>query len=168
MKNQVAVIVVSDRCAAGVREDRCLPVFRDAFQGTNFRMVVGTIVPDDPVRIEKALREYIGAGYQLIFTTGGTGCAPRDVTPEVTSSLLDRPTPGLDEAIRRFSFGKSPHAVFSRAVSGIAGSSLVVNLPGSPRAVREILEFILPFIEHPLKLIAGRITDCAEETPSHD
>ncbi len=97
----------------------------------------------------------------LLLTSGGTGCGPRDNTPEVTRQFIKRPTPGIDEAIRRFSTDKSPNALYSRAVSGIGGNTLIINLPGSPTAVKEILQFLLPTISHPLDLLRGRLTDCA-------
>ena len=168
MPYDVAIIIVSDRSAAGQRQDGCLPVFQDTFDGTDFRITADAIVPDDPALIRQELEKMLATGADLILTSGGTGCAPRDHTPEATAPLLEKPTPGIDEAIRSYSYQKSHHAMFSRAVSGIVGSSLIINLPGSPRAVREILEFLLPVIAHPLKLISGEVTDCAKEKPPHD
>jgi molybdenum cofactor synthesis domain-containing protein len=163
MSFSVAVLIVSDRAADGRREDECLPVIEAALEGTEFELVDSSVVSDDPEEISKALKKYIEHGHRLILTSGGTGCAPRDNTPEVTRALLDRPTPGLDEAIRAFSRNKSPYAMFSRAVSGVARQSFIINMPGSPKAVREILEFTLPFMMHPLKLIAGEVTDCRQD-----
>lgn len=160
---KVGVIIVSDRAFSGEREDASLPVFEELLQDSSYSIVKTEIVPDESIVVGAALERFIEAGMELIFTSGGTGCAVRDITPEATLPLLDKPTPGLDEAIRRFSTDKSPFAVYSRAVSGVAGRSFIVNLPGSPTAVREILEFLLPTIEHPLGLLAGKITDCAAE-----
>ncbi len=160
---KVGIIIVSDRAFSGERQDGCLPVLEDCLPDTKFSIVKTEIVPDESIVLGMALERFIDARLDLIFTSGGTGCSARDVTPEATFPLLDKPTPGLDEAIRRFSADKSPFAVYSRAVSGVAGNSFIVNLPGSPTAVREILEFLLPTIEHPLKLLMGKITDCAEE-----
>ncbi len=168
MNFSVGIIIVSDRAAAGEREDECLPVFQTAFTDTPFTITEVAVVPDDRANIETTLRNFISASYQLIFTAGGTGCAPRDVTPEVTATLLDKPTPGVDEAIRDYSRGKSPYAVFSRACSGVAGQSFVINLPGSPKAVAEILEYLIPIVPHVLKLIAGEIVDCRKELSEDD
>lgn len=163
MSYTVGVIIMSDRAASGEREDGCLPVIRAAIKDTEFSIAESLIVSDEPDAIREALSSFITHGYNLILTSGGTGCTKRDNTPEVTRALLDKPTPGLDEAIRAFSREKSPYASFSRAVSGVAGNSYIINMPGSPKAVGEILEFILPIIAHPLKLIAGAITDCQQD-----
>lgn len=163
MKYSVAVIIISDRASTGKREDGCLPVIKTILPGDKFELKHTKIVNDDPAKILTELTFCIENKYQLILTSGGTGCAPRDNTPEVTKNLLDKPTPRVDEAIRRFSIDKSPFAIYSRAVSGVAGESFVINLPGSPKAVKEILEFLLPTIEHPLKLIAGQVKDCQDE-----
>lgn len=163
MPFEVAIIIVSDRASAGEREDQCLPVFRAILDSSRFDIVDTAIVSDDPEDIKAALKKMIANGRHLIFTSGGTGCGPRDNTPEVTRRLLEKPTPGLDEAIRTYSATKSRNAYFSRASSGVVGKSFIVNLPGSPKAVGEILEFINPIIEHPLKLIARQIKDCMEE-----
>ena len=162
MNYTVGVIIISDRAASGEREDGCLSVIRAAIENTEFSIAESMVISDEPDAIRDALRSFIAHGYNLILTSGGTGCTKRDNTPEVTLSLLDKPTPGLDEAIRAFSREKSPYASFSRAVSGVAGSSYIINMPGSPKAVGEILGFVLPIIAHPLKLIAGTITDCQQ------
>lgn len=166
MPHSVGILICSDRCAAGTREDGCLPVFRSQLEPERFDIVTTRIVPDDPALIREALEDFINQKLRLIFTSGGTGCAPRDYTPDVTMTLLDKPTPGVDEAIRTFSLQHSPNAIYSRAVSGVAGDSFIVNLPGSPKAVAEILGFLLPTIEHPLRLIAGSIADCSPVTRS--
>ncbi len=163
MNFTVGVAIISDRASRGHREDQCLPVIQAAFEGTEFDLTESVVVSDEPMAIRAVLTSFITRRYSLILTSGGTGCAARDNTPEVTRTLLDRPTPGLDEAIRTFSRDKSPYALFSRAVSGVAEHSFIINMPGSPKAVQEILQFILPIIKHPLKLIAGAITDCQED-----
>ncbi len=140
-----------------------MPVIQAAFEGTEFDLTESVVVSDEPKAIHEVLKSFIDQRYCLVLTSGGTGCAARDNTPEVTRTLLDRPTPGVDEAIRTFSRDKSPYAMFSRAVSGVAEHSFIINMPGSPKAVQEILQFILPVIKHPLKLIAGAITDCQED-----
>lgn len=160
---KVGIIIVSDRAFSGERKDACLPVFTECLPESRFSIVKTEIAPDESIVVGMALERFIDARIDLIFTSGGTGCTVRDITPEATLPLLDKPTPGLDQAIRHFSADKSPFAMYSRAVSGVAGRSFIVNLPGSPTAVREILEFLLPGIEHPLGLLAGKITDCATE-----
>lgn len=168
MPYSVAVIIVSDRAADGTRPDACLPVIKELFSGSPFEIIEEAIVSDDPDDIDSALQKMLAGAYNLILTSGGTGCAGRDNTPDVTKRFLTKPTPGLDEAIRAFSQKKARMAVFSRAVSGVAGKSFIVNLPGSPKAVREIMQFILPLIEHPIKLMAGQIADCIEELKGTD
>jgi len=160
MPHSVGILICSDRAAEGTRKDGCLPVFRELLNTERFTIVSSRIVPDDPPEIRETLEDFINQKLQLIFTSGGTGCAPRDFTPDVTISLIEKTTPGVDEAIRAYSRQHAPNAIYSRAVSGIAGGSFIVNLPGSPKAVAEILRFLLPTIEHPLKLIAGGVTDC--------
>jgi len=164
----VGVIVVSDRAASGERLDACLPVFRRLLPQPTWNLCCAEIVPDDAAALERMLRQMIERKVQLVFTAGGTGCAPRDCTPEVTARLLERATPGIDETIRAFSLTKSPFAMYSRGCSGIAGQSLIINLPGSPRAVDEILRFLLPTLEHPLRLIAGQVNDCLEDLGTND
>ncbi len=168
MSYSVGVVIVSDRAFSRQREDLCLTVFKSILAETEFEIRVSAVTSDDPENIKTVLKELINKKLNLIITCGGTGCSSRDNTPEVTSSLLDKPTPGLDEAIRQFSRDKSKFAIYSRGVSGVADKSFIVNLPGSPKAVSEILEFLLSTIEHPLKLIAGQIKDCAVETTSCD
>ncbi len=163
MPYSVAIIIISDRASSGEREDGCIPVFCAALDNTLFEVTRTDIVSDTPEEITQALQVCIDNRIQLVLTSGGTGCAARDNTPEVTARLLERPTPGVDEALRRFSATKAKYAMYSRGVSGIAGSTFIINLPGSPKAVRESLEFLLPTIEHPLKLLASEINDCAKE-----
>ena len=165
---EVGVIVVSDRAARGEREDTCIPVFKEHLDGDRFRVVATVVVPDDIEAIEPALRKMIDNEYALVFTAGGTGCSPRDNTPEATTPFLERRTPGIDEAIRAFSTKKSPHAAYSRGLAGIGGKSLIINLPGSPKAVGEILAFLKPTLDHPLRLISGEKIDCATELKKHD
>ncbi len=163
MKYKVGILIVSDRAASGERADGCLPVFKKWLNNSLFEIVLTEIVSDTPVEIEQALKEFIAKNMQLVLTSGGTGCAPRDNTPEVTANLIERPPPGVDEALRRYSAEKAKFAMYSRAVSGIVGSTFIINLPGSPKAVGELMEFLLPTFEHPLKLLASRVADCAEE-----
>lgn len=162
MSYSVGIIIISDRAYSGERKDGCIDVF-EATLDNRFIIEDRAIVSDDPQLIEKSLRGFINKKYNLIFTSGGTGFANRDNTPEITSKLLEKPTPGVDEAIRTFSQTKSAYAIYSRAVSGIVGNSFIINLPGSPKAVKEILEFLQKTIEHPLRLIANQVEDCQKE-----
>lgn len=164
----VGVIIVSDRASSGEREDGCLPVFDEVCDGTDLHIVDRRIVSDDPDRIKEAIESLQKAGRALILTSGGTGCSDRDNTPEVSRQIIEKFTPGIDEAIRSFSARQAPFAIFSRGVSGIVGRSLLINLPGSPKAVREVMQFLLPIINHPLKLLANQINDCQEEIKLHD
>ncbi len=162
MSYTVGIIIISDRAYSGERKDGCIDVF-EATLDNRFKIEDKAIVNDDPEMIDKSLREFISKNYNLIFTSGGTGFSKRDNTPEITSKLLEKQTPGVDEAIRAFSQTKSAYAVYSRAVSGIVRNSFIINLPGSPKAVKEILEFLLKTIEHPLRLIANQVEDCQKE-----
>jgi molybdenum cofactor synthesis domain-containing protein len=164
----VAVIVVSDRAARREREDTCIPVFKEHLSDDQFSVVDTAVVSDDIDAIQSALRQMIDKGYSLVFTAGGTGCSPRDNTPEATVPFIEKRTPGIDEAIRTFSAQKSPHAAYSRGISGIGGKSLIINLPGSPKAVGEILSFLKPTLEHPLRLLSGEKIDCASEVRNND
>lgn len=168
MSYSVGIVIVSDRVSSKQREDLCLPLFKSILTDTLFDVRETAITSDEPDKIKAVLERMISKKLNLIITCGGTGCSNRDNTPEVTRTLLDKPTPGLDESIRQFSRDKSKFANYSRGLSGVAGKSFIVNLPGSPKAVSEILIFLLPTIEHPLKLIAGQIKDCAVETTGRD
>lgn len=159
----VGIIIVSDRAASGEREDECLPAFETALADSGFVIEHSIITSDDKSELSKAIESFINKGLDLIFTSGGTGCAPRDNTPEVTSEFIDKATVGLDEVIREFSRSKTRFATYSRGISGVAKNSFIVNLPGSPKAVTEIVEFLLTSIEHPLRLIAKQIKDCTIE-----
>lgn len=156
----VGILTVSDRASLGTRDDLSGPAIREVLTQSLAEDVEVTryqIVPDERVIIEATLREWVDEmDMDLILTTGGTGLSPRDVTPEATRAVLQREVPGLVEAIRAASLVKTPHAMLSRAVAGVRRQSLIVNLPGSPRAVREALEVILPAVPHAVDLIHGR------------
>jgi molybdenum cofactor synthesis domain-containing protein len=159
---QAVVLTISDRCARGVAQDTAGPaVVQRLSASLNAHLYGAEVLPDEREKIGERLKHYAdGHSIDLVLTVGGTGFSPRDVTPEATRELLERPTPGLDEAMRRSSLSKTPQAVLSRGVSGIRGSTLIVNLPGSERAAVENLEAILPALPHGLSKLRGDGTDC--------
>lgn len=159
---RVGILTVSDRGAHGEREDRSGPALADAIvELPGAEVVARAVVPDERAEIEATLRRWVGEGLDLILTTGGTGFAPRDVTPEATRAVIEREAPGLAEAMRADSLRVTPHAMLSRAVAGMAGCTLIVNLPGSPKAARENLRAILPALPHGLDKLRGDPAECA-------
>lgn len=155
---RAAVLTVSDGVSAGVREDASGALLRELLGAAGFDVAAALTVPDEAGLIEAGLRG-LTASADLILTTGGTGFAPRDVTPEATLRVIERRTPGLDEAMRAVSRAASPHGMLSRQTSGIAGRTLIVNMPGSPRACRECFETVAPALEHGLKLLLDEPTE---------
>ncbi len=160
---QAVVLTVSDKASVGQRADTAGPaVAKRLIDALGAHVYRAEIVPDDQRLIAERLRHYCdGHGIDLIVTVGGTGFAPRDVTPEATRAVIQRPTPGLDEAMRAASLAKTAHGILSRGVSGIRGSTLIVNLPGSPRAATENLAVILRALPHGLAKLRGDPADCA-------
>jgi molybdenum cofactor synthesis domain-containing protein len=153
---RAAVLTVSDRSARGEREDTSGPALRERLEANGWSVVHRGVVPDEPDLIREKLIEWADSGeVDLILTTGGTGFAPRDRTPEATLAVLDRQAPGLAEAIRAAGLAATAHAMLSRGVAGIRASTLIVNLAGSPRAAREGLEVILPALPHAIALMGG-------------
>ena len=155
------VITVSDKGSRGEREDLSgrdviriladLPIRVDAYE----------IIPDEKEAIRDKILEYADRKHlDLVVTTGGTGISPRDVTPDATLEILEKELPGMAEAMRRKSMEKTPHAMISRAVAGIRGQCLIINLPGSPKGARENLEVILPALKHAIEKIKGDPSDC--------
>jgi len=154
MKISASVLTISDRSYNGIRQDASGPKIIDLLSGNNFEIVNYEIVPDEISMIANKLSEWIDQEKSmLIFTTGGTGFAPRDNTPEATRKIIEKETPGISEFIRIKSIEKTPHAILSRGVSGISNKTLIINLPGSPKAACESIEFILNIIPHAIALI---------------
>ena len=150
---KAAVLTVSDGVVAGTREDRSGDVLADLLAGDGYE-VARRVVPDEAAAISAAIRELAEAAV-VVLTTGGTGVAPRDVTPEATRSVIDREAPGIAEAIRADSIARTPHALLSRGVAGIHGRTLIVNLPGSPKGAMESLTAVHPVLRHAVEQLAG-------------
>jgi len=155
---RAAVLTVSDGVASGSREDRSGEVLAERAASAGFEVVARRTVADERDQIAGALEQLAGLA-ELVLTTGGTGFAPRDVTPEATAAVVERPTPGLDEAMREVSRRASPHGLLSRGSSGIRGAALIVNFPGSPRACAECFDAIAPALGHGIELLTSRPTE---------
>jgi molybdopterin adenylyltransferase len=152
---RMMVLTVSDRSFLGEREDKSGPTLKKIIEAHGWEVVATHVVPDDPSEIEAVLRKQADSGeVDVILTTGGTGFSPRDHTPEATKNVIDREAPGMAEAMRLASLKITPHAMLSRAVVGIRGRTLIVNLPGSPKAAKENFEVILPALPHAVQLLS--------------
>lgn len=159
VKYAVALIVLSDRAAEGTRADACIPVMRERL-GPSYDVVREVILPDDFGALQAELIDIADASLaSLILTSGGTGLGPRDRTPQATGAILDYDVPGIAEAIRAASMRIVPTAMLSRAVAGVRHRTLIVNLPGSPKAVAESLDVITGVLPHALELLNDRVTD---------
>jgi molybdenum cofactor synthesis domain-containing protein len=158
---KIGILTLSDKGARGEREDLSGQVIREMISGLG-EVTHYQVVPDDLEIIVKTLVAWVDRDeVDLVLTTGGTGLSPRDVTPEATARVLDWEIPGMAEAMRMASMEKTPHAMLSRAKVGVRRRSMVINLPGSPKGVRENLEVVLPALEHGLKKLKGDPSDCA-------
>ena len=158
---QIAILTASDKGSAGLREDRSGPVIAQALC-TVGQIAATALVPDDRTAIADQLRLWADlGGIDLILTTGGTGLSPRDITPEATLDVVERLVPGIPEAMRAYSLTLTNRAMLSRAVAGTRGHTLIINLPGSPRAVSECLEVIVPVLPHALGILTTREGECA-------
>ena len=159
---QAAVITLSDRCAAGQREDKSGPTIAERLTQNGYEVIETLLLPDDRPALEKELRRLCDQRRpDLILTTGGTGFSPRDVTPEATLAVAQRQAPGIAEAIRAASLRITPRAMLGRGVSVIRGKTLIINLPGSPKACNESMDVFLDQMPHALTLLRGAVTDCA-------
>lgn len=161
----VGILTISTKGAAGEREDTSGAAIQELVTGPVLEATVAerALVADDRPAIEAVLRRWADElQLNLILTTGGTGLSPTDLTPEATLAVLDRPAPGLAEAMRQESLRQTPFAMLSRAVAGTRGATLIVNLPGSPKGVRECLAVILPVLPHAIELLTGHLS---EHTP---
>jgi len=157
---KIGILCVSDRCSRGACEDRSGALIREIVASVSTQTDY-LLVPDEKDEIQTALIKLADQAHcDVVFTTGGTGFAPRDVTPEATLAVIDRAAPGISEAIRAKSLLITPHAMLSRAVSGIRSKTLIVNLPGSPKAVRESLEIVLPILPHAVETLSGITINC--------
>jgi molybdenum cofactor biosynthesis protein MoaC len=153
---EAAVLVISDRAADGTRADTTGEKIRGRLLDAGFAVSEVLVVPDDPQRIEDSLLGFTDSQkLDVVITTGGTGPGPRDNTPEVTRKLVERPAPGIAEALRAHGQRRTPFSMLSRGAAGIRGKSIIVNLPGSPKAVEEYLDCLLPALKHGIKMVAG-------------
>jgi len=157
----VGILTISDKGWRGERQDLSGEAIRETLNPLGVRVVSYDIVPDEKDVISGKLREWAdGTGIDLIVTTGGTGLSPRDVTPEATLSVVERLAPGFGEVMRAQSLKETPTAILSRALAGIRKNTLIINLPGSPRAVRQCLEAILPALPHAIETLRGEAEEC--------
>ncbi|MCA9929986.1 MAG: MogA/MoaB family molybdenum cofactor biosynthesis protein [Anaerolineales bacterium] len=152
----IGILTISDRGARGEYEDRSGPLIAKMMaEKTPWSISHRAVVADDFETIVNTLRQWCDEGVNLLLTSGGTGFAPRDITPEATRRVIERETPGIVEALRAESLKITKHAMLSRAAAGIRGTTLIINMPGSPKAVKENLDVLLPVLPHALELIVG-------------
>ena len=162
VRYRAAVICASDRCFQGLRKDVSSPIIAEMLTGQGYEITAAVMLPDEYEALQKAMANIADEGSaDLIVTTGGTGLAPRDITPEATAAVIDRAVPGIPEAMRAESMKITPHGMLSRGIAGIRKRTLIINLPGSPKAVKENLSCILPALDHALLMLTGGTQDCA-------
>jgi molybdenum cofactor synthesis domain-containing protein len=161
MQMRAGILVISDKGWRGERLDKSGQTAKEVISQLSLDISKYEVVPDEADIISNKLREWCDeGGLDLILTSGGTGLSDRDVTPEATLAVVDKVVPGLTEAMRMETMKRKPEAILSRAVAGSRGKCLIINLPGSPRAVKECLEVILPVLPHALDVLGGRVSDC--------
>lgn len=161
---RVAIVCLSDKGYRGEREDKSTRVIEEMVVKRGYEVSKKVLIPDEYHMIVEELKKICDRREaDLILTTGGTGFSKRDVTPEATGEVIERAVPGIPEAMRYYSLQITPKAMLSRGVAGIRKDTLIVNLPGSPKAVRENLEFILEPIDHGLGILLGRVSECARK-----
>jgi molybdenum cofactor synthesis domain-containing protein len=161
---RVAILTISDRGSKGEREDSSGPLIQEMVKNLPGEVIHYEIIADEQEQIVASLKRSADRlKADLILTTGGTGLSPRDVTPDATLKVIEKEVPGFSEAMRAESLKKTPHAMISRAIAGIRGSCLIVNLPGSPKSVKENLGVILPALPHALSKLKGDPTECGQE-----
>lgn len=159
---KLGIIISSDKGFKGEREDHCIPTILDCVENHAFETIFQTIVPDEIVVLQTAIKHCVDdLTCDLVLISGGTGFSVRDVTPEALAPLLDKHTPGISEAIRSYSMTLTKKAMLSRAISGIRKNCLIITLPGSPRAVKESLDFIMDPLIHGLEIMIGSASECA-------
>jgi molybdenum cofactor synthesis domain-containing protein len=157
---KVGILTISDKAWQGQRADKSSQVMRDSLSAVDCEVVKYEVIPDEADIIAQKLTQWADeGGVDVILTTGGTGLAPRDVTPEATLSVVDKVVPGLAEMMRTQTFSITPFSMVSRAVAGMRKRCLIINLPGSPKAVRECLEVIMPVIPHSVETIKGEVAE---------
>ena len=162
---RAAILTISDRGFRNEREDKSGPAVQKILDNAGFSVAYSEVLPDEQRLIEEQLR-YLAdqSGFDLVVTTGGTGVSPEDLTPDATLAVIDRQVPGMAEVMRAASLAKTPHAMLSRAVAGIRGETLIINLPGSVKGARENLEVVLPALQHALEKIQGDPSECGSES----
>lgn len=159
---KAAIITASDSGYAGQREDKSGPLIKQILEENGYQVVHEILLPDDRTRLSQEMARIADNEVaELLLTTGGTGFSPRDCTPEATMDITERIVPGIPEAMRAYSLTITPRAMLSRATAGIRKSTLIINLPGSPKAVKESLEYILPALAHGLEILTGQSANCA-------
>ena len=159
---RAGVLTISDKGAKGLREDESGEIILRMLEEHGLTVVKREIIPDDRQQIADTLIMWVDKdGLALIITSGGTGLSPTDVTPQAMEQVIDYQVPGMAEAMRAVSLKKTPHAMISRAMAGVRNSSLIINLPGSPRGAEENLSVVLPALDHALSKLGGDTTDCA-------
>lgn len=160
----VGIITSSDKGYSGDREDKSGAVIKDILESNGFKVEKHIVLPDDKDMLASEFKYMTDElGVNLILSTGGTGFSLRDITPEATKMVIEREAPGICEAIRWYSMQITKRAMFSRAVSGIRGNTLIVNLPGSPKACKEALDFVLDDVKHGIDILLGGATECARK-----